>query len=213
MLLVFAYLYSHKRSVLLVDEPDAHLEILRQKQVYVLLRDIASENGSQVVMVTHSEVILDEALEKADRAGFAARKAESAKRGKLRGFGIGQFLEVTAPLTKELGGIRFEADGTVTLLTGSHDHGQGHWTPMAQIVSQRLGVPFDKIRLMQTDSDQLKTGSGTGGSKSLMSSGTAFVHASDNRLFVFAGNANILDQDPLPEDIMILRGRVLDSVP
>lgn len=63
MLLIFAYLYSHKRSVLLVDEPDAHLEILRQRQVYVLLRDIASENGSQVVIVTHSEVILDEALE------------------------------------------------------------------------------------------------------------------------------------------------------
>lgn len=63
MLLIFAYLYSHKRSVLLVDEPDAHLEILRQKQVYVLLRDIASENESQVVLVTHSEVILDEALD------------------------------------------------------------------------------------------------------------------------------------------------------
>jgi hypothetical protein len=63
MLLVFSYLYSHKRSLLLVDEPDAHLEILRQKQVYVLLRDIASENGSQVVMVTHSEVILHEALD------------------------------------------------------------------------------------------------------------------------------------------------------
>ncbi|ABM56073.1 AAA family ATPase [Verminephrobacter eiseniae] len=63
MLLVFAYLFSHKRSVLLVDEPDAHLEILRQKQVYVLLRDIASENQSQVVLVTHSEVILDEALD------------------------------------------------------------------------------------------------------------------------------------------------------
>lgn len=63
MLLIFAYLYSHKRSVLLVDEPDAHLEILRQKQVYVLLRDIATENDSQVVLVTHSEVILDEALD------------------------------------------------------------------------------------------------------------------------------------------------------
>lgn len=63
MLLVFAYLYSHKRSVLLVDEPDAHLEILRQKQVYVLLRDIASENESQVILVTHSEVILAEALD------------------------------------------------------------------------------------------------------------------------------------------------------
>lgn len=63
MLLIFSYLYSHKRSVLLVDEPDAHLEILRQKQVYVLLRDIANENGSQVIIVTHSEVILDEALD------------------------------------------------------------------------------------------------------------------------------------------------------
>ena len=59
MLLVFAYLYSHPRSVLLVDEPDAHLEILRQKQVYVLLREIAARNQSQVVLVTHSEVILD----------------------------------------------------------------------------------------------------------------------------------------------------------
>ena len=63
MLLIFAYLFSHKHSVLMVDEPDAHLEILRQKQVFVLLRDIATENHCQVVLVTHSEVILDEALD------------------------------------------------------------------------------------------------------------------------------------------------------
>lgn len=63
LLLILAYLYSHKGGVLLVDEPDAHLEILRQKQIYVLLRDAASENNSQVVMVTHSEVILEEALD------------------------------------------------------------------------------------------------------------------------------------------------------
>jgi hypothetical protein len=63
MLLIFAYLYSHRRSVLLIDEPDAHLEILRQKQVYVLLREIAADNESQVILVTHSEVILDEALD------------------------------------------------------------------------------------------------------------------------------------------------------
>jgi ABC-type cobalamin/Fe3+-siderophores transport system ATPase subunit len=62
MLLILAYLYSHKGSVLLVDEPDAHLEILRQKQIFRLLRDIAGENRSQVVMVTHSEVIMNEAL-------------------------------------------------------------------------------------------------------------------------------------------------------
>ena len=64
MLLIFAYLYSHRNSVLLIDEPDAHLEILRQKQVYVLLREIAAENESQVVMVTHSEVVLAESLER-----------------------------------------------------------------------------------------------------------------------------------------------------
>ena len=64
LLLIFAYLYSHRRSVLLIDEPDAHLEILRQKQVYVLLREIASKNASQVILVTHSEVILEEALDR-----------------------------------------------------------------------------------------------------------------------------------------------------
>jgi len=64
MLLLFAYLYSHPGVVLLIDEPDAHLEILRQKQVYVLLREIAHDNGSQVILVTHSEVILEEALDR-----------------------------------------------------------------------------------------------------------------------------------------------------
>ena len=97
MLLIFAYLYSHKRSVLLVDEPDAHLEILRQKQVYVLLRDIASENQSQVVMVTHSEVILDEALDKnltllmEGRADDLARKPEI--RNSLKHFGADHYVK------------------------------------------------------------------------------------------------------------------------
>ena len=63
MLLIFSHLYLHKGSVLLIDEPDAHLEILRQQQVYVLLRDIAHRNGCQVVMVTHSEVVLRAALD------------------------------------------------------------------------------------------------------------------------------------------------------
>ena len=64
LLLIVAYLYSHRGSVLLIEEPDAHLEILRQKQVYVLLREIASTNASQVILVTHSEVILEEALDR-----------------------------------------------------------------------------------------------------------------------------------------------------
>jgi carbon-monoxide dehydrogenase large subunit len=121
--------------------------------------------------------ILEKALEAADWKGFAQRKRESETRGLLRGRGIGQFLEVTAPVQAEYGGIHFERDGSVTILTGSHDHGQGHWTTFAQVVATQLGVPFEKIRLSQADSDQLKTGTGTGGSKSLMCSGTAFVEA------------------------------------
>lgn len=63
MLLIFSHLFLHKRSVLLIDEPDAHLEILRQRQVFTLLRDIAHRNGSQVILVTHSEVVLSEAID------------------------------------------------------------------------------------------------------------------------------------------------------
>lgn len=123
--------------------------------------------------------VLADALKLADWDGYGARHAESAKRGLLRGRGIGQFLEVTAPIMQELGGVKFESDGTIILFTGTHDHGQGHAASFAQIVSEKLGVPFDKIRLMQTDSDLLKAGTGTGGSKSLISSGTAFFYASD----------------------------------
>jgi carbon-monoxide dehydrogenase large subunit len=122
--------------------------------------------------------LFERALKAADWNGFEARKAESAKRGKLRGRGIGQYLEVTAPPQNEMGGIRFEEDGTVTILTGTLDYGQGHWTPFAQVLSTHLGVPFEKIRLLQGDSDQLIAGGGTGGSKSIMASGAAIIEAS-----------------------------------
>ena len=84
MLLIFAYLYSHRRSVLLIDEPDAHLEILRQKQVYVLLREIAARNESQVVLVTHSEVILDEALDRHLTLLLRGRADDLAARADIR---------------------------------------------------------------------------------------------------------------------------------
>jgi carbon-monoxide dehydrogenase large subunit len=122
--------------------------------------------------------MLERALAEADWNGFAGRAADSKARGKLRGRGIGQFLEMTAPVQKELGSIRFEADGTVTLRSGTHDHGQGHWTAFAQVVATKLGIPLELLKLIQTDSDQLPGGAGTGGSKSMMASGTAFAEAS-----------------------------------
>ena len=122
--------------------------------------------------------VMEEALAAADWDGFAARRAESRARGKLRGIGIGQYLEVTAPPSKEMGGIRFDEDGGVTILTGTLDYGQGHASPFAQVLVDRLGIPFDRIRLSQGDSDLLVAGGGTGGSRSIMASGTALSAAS-----------------------------------
>jgi aerobic carbon-monoxide dehydrogenase large subunit len=118
-----------------------------------------------------------QAFELADGKGFGRRKRESHRRGKLRGFGIGNFLEVTAPPSKELADIKFNPDGTVTLATGTLDFGMGHATPFAQVLSEKLGIPFEKISLVQGDSDRLAAGGGSGGSKSLMHTGTAIVEA------------------------------------
>ncbi len=111
MLLLFAYLYSHRRSVILIDEPDAHLEILRQKQVYVLLRELATENESQVILVTHSEVILDEALDHnltlllAGRADDVAAKASI--RNALKHYGAEHYIRA-----RERGYVLYVEGGT-----------------------------------------------------------------------------------------------------
>jgi carbon-monoxide dehydrogenase large subunit len=117
--------------------------------------------------------VLKKALEAADYAGFNKRKRESKKSGLLRGLGIGCYLEVTAAPGKELGAIHFEADGTVTIITGTLDFGMGHATTYAQILSDLLGVPFDCIRMVEGDSDRMAFGGGSGGSRSVMFASTA----------------------------------------
>jgi carbon-monoxide dehydrogenase large subunit len=121
--------------------------------------------------------ILKQALDASDWKGFNKRKRESKRRGKVRGIGIGCYLEVTAPANKEMGGIAFDADGGITIRTGTLDYGQGHATPFAQVLSDRLGVPFEKVRILQGNSDELIAGGGTGGSRSMMNSGQAIVEA------------------------------------
>jgi carbon-monoxide dehydrogenase large subunit len=123
--------------------------------------------------------LLNKALALADWDGFPARKEESRGRGKLRGRGISDYLELTGPPGRERGGIRFEPDGSVTIVTGTLDYGQGHWTPFAQVLAARLGIPFRHIKLVQGDSDQLIAGGGTGGSKSMIVSGNAIVGAAE----------------------------------
>ena len=122
--------------------------------------------------------VLSHGLDYADWDGFAERRAASKAKGLHRGIGVSNYLEVTAPVETEMGGIRFDDDGGVTIITGTLDYGQGHAAPFAQVMVSHLGIPFDRIRLLQGDSDELITGGGTGGSKSIMASGGAIVEAS-----------------------------------
>ena len=123
--------------------------------------------------------LLNKTVILADWDGFPARREESRARGKLRGRGISDYLELTGPPGREMGGIRFEPNGDVTIITGTLDYGQGHWSPFAQVLATRLGIPFQRIRLIQGDSDELIAGGGTGGSKSMIVSGNAIVGAAE----------------------------------
>lgn len=111
--------------------------------------------------------------------GFEKRRSESKARGRLRGLGLGSYLEVTAPPNKEMAGIHFEGDGSISMVSGTLDYGQGHAAPFAQVLSSRLGVPFERVKLVQGDSDRIVFGAGTGGSRSAMMGGGALALASE----------------------------------
>src|ERR1700740_2059451 len=113
------------------------LELRRRNQIRPREIPIKTASGSNYDSGDFPGV-LKHALEAADVKGFARRKRESRKSGKVRGLGIGNFLEVPGPPSKEMGGIRFEADGTVTIIPGSLDYGQGHAAPFGQVLSEKL---------------------------------------------------------------------------
>ena len=120
---------------------------------------------------------LDQAVVAADRAGLAARRAASAAHGRLRGVGIGCFLETARGQPKETGAIRFAPDGTVALVSGTQSNGQGHETSFAQIAADLLGLPIETFRLVQGDTRDLPRGGGHGGARSLHMGATALVRA------------------------------------
>jgi len=138
------------------------------------------------------DATLDAAVKMADVAGFAARKAESAKRGKLRGLGYACYIEACgiAPSAVagslgaraglfEAGEIRVHPTGSVTVFTGSHSHGQGHETSFAQVVADRLGMPIENVDIVHGDTSKVLFGMGTYGSRSIAVGGTAIMKALD----------------------------------
>ena len=126
---------------------------------------------------------MEMALTLADRAGFERRRAEARPRGKLRGLGIANPIEVAGgPYTganPDTAEIRVNPDGSVSLFAGSTSMGQGNETAFAQIVSDRLGVPPERIQVFAGDTDALGAGRGNGGSGALSVGGSAVTRAAD----------------------------------
>jgi carbon-monoxide dehydrogenase large subunit len=136
------------------------------------------------------EATLDEALRLVDYANFPARKAESERRGKLRGIGLSCYIEACgiAPsaVVGSLGAgvglwesakVRFTHTGKVQVFTGTHSHGQGHETTFAQVIAEKLGVPYEDVDVIHGDTDKTPVGMGTYGSRSLAVGGEALVKA------------------------------------
>src|ERR1700678_3619263 len=122
--------------------------------------------------------VMDECLKLADWNGFGKRAAESKNNGKLRGRGIGYFIEEAAIFNDRMT-IRFDPSGTLMILAGTHSHGQGHQTVYAQMVHEWLGVPLDSIQFVQGDTNEVAVGRGTYGSRSMHVGGNALKRAAD----------------------------------
>jgi aerobic carbon-monoxide dehydrogenase large subunit len=122
--------------------------------------------------------VMDECLKLADWNGFSKRAAESKKNGKLRGRGIGYFIEEAAIFNERMV-IRFDPGGAVSIIAGTHSHGQGHQTVYAQMVHEWLGVPFESISFIQGDTNEVAVGRGTYGSRSMHVGGNALKKAAD----------------------------------
>ena len=135
---------------------------------------------------------MNKMMEVADVAGFAARRAESEKRGKLRGFGVNCFIEACgiAPsnLVGQLGAraglydaatVRVNATGSISVMVGAHSHGQGHETVFPQVIAEMLGIDESMVEIVHGDSSKIPFGMGTYGSRSLAVCGSAMVRATE----------------------------------
>jgi carbon-monoxide dehydrogenase large subunit len=138
------------------------------------------------------QATLDACLKAADHAGFEARRSAAAAKGKLRGIGMSTYLEACgiAPSAVvgslgaraglyEVANVKVHPTGSVTVYTGTHSHGQGHETTLAQLVCSQLGVPLDQVDIVHGDTAKIPFGMGTYGSRSLAVGGSAMVKAMD----------------------------------
>jgi carbon-monoxide dehydrogenase large subunit len=161
--------------------------------------------GGRMYDVGDFALHMDAALEKADWNGFAARAQTSRAAGKLRGIGIATYIEACAFAGSEPAYVELNADGTVTLKIGTQSNGQGHWTAYAQFVAEKLNVDPSAIRLAQGDTDQLASGGGTGGSRSIPLGGVSASRAGE-ALSVKLKKLAADELEAAPDDIELADG-------
>ena len=126
------------------------------------------------------EAAMRKALEKAEWSRFSARREEAKKRGRLRGIGMASYIECTAWGEGETGTVTLDKDGGFTIVIGTQSNGQGHATAYAQIVAQHLDIDPANVRMIQGDTDIVKTGAGTGGSRSIPVGAVMVTRASEH---------------------------------
>ena len=126
------------------------------------------------------EQVMNTALSKADWNGFAGRKAESAKRGKCRGIAVANYIEITTGMPRERTEIIVHPEGCVDVVIGTLSSGQGHETSFAQLVTEWLGVPFEKINLITGDTDLVPVGGGSQSGRSMRLAGIVIGTASQD---------------------------------
>jgi carbon-monoxide dehydrogenase large subunit len=166
----------------LMDQAAAELGIDRmelRRRNYIRPQQMPYRTGlTYVYDCGEFEAATDVALPLARFADFAERRAETERRGRRRGIGFSYFIELAAPLNERMD-LRFDQHGGLTVIAGTHSHGQGHDTIYAQMLSEWLGVPFESITVVQGDTDRVPFGRGTFGSRSMVNGGSALRAASD----------------------------------
>jgi len=148
---------------------------------------------------------LTRALEASGYDGFSARHAESKRNGKLRGIGLASYIEACGQTAPETSTVRIEKDGAATVLIGTQTNGQGHATTFRQLVHDQLGLPLERINVITGDTDLIRTGGGTVGSRSMPTGGSAVSKATTK----LADNLKALAAqhlDAKPEDVEIADG-------
>jgi aerobic carbon-monoxide dehydrogenase large subunit len=143
----------------------------------LLPAELPHENGLGLTFdIGNFPAVLERAKQVADWAGFPARKAEAAKRGRRLGRGMAYYVEIAGGGgTEEHADVRVAADGHIEMAVGTQSNGQGHETVYAQVLSARLGVPMEQISIVQGDSTRMEVGGGTGGSRSMAFGGGAVL--------------------------------------